>query len=66
MRLVIDYRKCRKAAQCSYLHPELFQADQAGAPVVLVEHPGGELREAAEDAVELCPNGAILLTEEDE
>lgn len=65
MRLVIDYKKCRKAAQCSYLHPELFRADAVGAPVVLVEHPGEQLRSAAEDAVELCPNGAISLREDD-
>jgi len=65
MQLVIDHRKCRKAAQCSYLHPELFQADRTGAPVVLVEHPGEELREAAEEAVELCPNGAISLIGDD-
>ena len=65
MRLVIDYKKCRKAAQCTYLHPELFEADQTGAPVVLVEHPGDELRAAAEEAVELCPNGAISLNEDE-
>jgi ferredoxin len=65
MRLVIDYKRCRKAAQCSYLHPELFQADQTGAPVVLVEQPGEELREAAEEAVELCPNGAISFGEDE-
>jgi ferredoxin len=65
MRLVIDYKKCRKAAQCSYLHPELFKPDQAGAPVVLVEHPDEQLREAAEEAVDLCPNGAISLTEDE-
>jgi len=63
MQLVIDYKKCRKAGQCSYLHPELFKADEAGAPVVLVEHPGEDLREAAEEAVDLCPNGAISLRE---
>ena len=40
MRLVIDYKKCRKAGQC-YLHPELFQADEAGAPVVLLGHLAG-------------------------
>jgi ferredoxin len=62
MRLVIDYKKCRKAGQCSYLHPELFKADAAGAPVVLVERPSEELREAAEEAAELCPNGAISLS----
>jgi hypothetical protein len=27
MRLVIDYKKCRKAAQCSYLHSYLNAAD---------------------------------------
>jgi ferredoxin len=64
MRLVIDYNKCRKTGQCSYLHPELFKADETGAPVVLVEHPGEDLREAAEEAVELCPSGAISLVEE--
>jgi ferredoxin len=64
MHLVIDYKKCRKAGQCSYLHPELFKADELGAPVVLVEHPGNELREAAEEAVDLCPNGAIFLQED--
>jgi ferredoxin len=65
MRLVVDYNKCRKAAQCSYLHPELFKPDESGSPMVLVEHPGEELREAAEEAAELCPNGAIALIEED-
>jgi len=64
MRLMIDYNKCRKTGQCSYLHPELFKADEAGAPVVLVEHPGEDLREAAKEAVELCPSGAISLVEE--
>jgi ferredoxin len=63
MRLVIDYKKCRKAAQCSYLHPELFKPDESGAPVVLVEHPAPDQREAAEEAVELCPNGAISIVE---
>jgi ferredoxin len=65
MRLVIDYKKCRKAAQCSYLHPELFKADQTGSPVVLAPNPGDDLREAAEEAIELCPNGAISFAEDE-
>lgn len=64
MRLMIDYKKCRKAGQCSYLHPELFKADEAGAPVVSVGHLGEDLREAAEEAVNLCPNGAMSLKED--
>ena len=59
MRLAINYRKCRRSGQSSYLHPELFKVDDAGAPIVLVEHPGEEQREASEEAVDLCPNGAI-------
>jgi len=47
------------------MHPELFKADQAGTPVMLVEHPGDELRAAAEEAAELCPNGAISFTEDE-
>lgn len=61
MRLVIDSNKCRRTGQCSYLHPALFKADEVGAPIVLVEHPDGKLRAAAEEAVEFCPSGAIAL-----
>jgi ferredoxin len=64
MRLVIDYKKCRRTGQCAYLHPELFKSSDDGSPLVLVEQPDGELREAAEEMVELCPSGAIALVEE--
>ena len=62
MRLVIDYKKCRRAGQCSYMHPELFKVGEGGAPVILLERPDEKLREAAEEAVDLCPNGAIVLS----
>ena len=64
MRLVINYKKCLKSGQCSYLHAELVKADPDGAPRVIVEKIGSDLREAAEDAVDLCPSGAISLREE--
>ncbi len=63
MRLVIDHSICCKTGQCHYLHPELFKAGEDGSPVVLVEQLGEDLREAAEDAVDLCPSGAISLVE---
>lgn len=63
MRLVIDYQKCRKSGQCSYLHPELITADPDGTPRVVIEAIDGVLREAAEDAVDICPSGAILVVE---
>ncbi len=64
MRLVIDQKKCRRSGQCAYLHPELFTIAADGFPVVKVEHPSEAMREEAEDAVDLCPGGAIALVEE--
>jgi ferredoxin len=64
MRLVIDHQKCLKSGQCSYLHAELIKADPDGTPRVIVEKIGEDLRAAAEDAVDLCPSGAIALVEE--
>ena len=63
MRLVIAYKKCLKSGQCSYLHAELIKADPDGTPRVIVETIGEDLREAAEDAVDLCPSGAISLVD---
>ena len=63
MRLEINHNKCRRTGQCVYLHPELFKAEADGSPIVLLAHPGEELREAAEEAVDLCPSGAITLVE---
>ena len=64
MRLVVDLKKCRRSGQCAYLHRELFTIGADGFPVVQVEHPNEDAREAAEEAVDLCPGGAIALVEE--
>lgn len=64
MRLVIDYKKCLKSGQCSYLHAELIKADPDGTPRVIVEKIGDDLRANAEDAVDLCPSGAIALVDD--
>ena len=63
MRLVVDHQKCRKSGQCSYLHPELITADADGTPRVIIETIDEASRAAAEDAVDLCPSGAIMLVE---
>jgi len=64
MRLVIDYKKCLKSGQCSYLHSELITAGADGTPRVITEQIEEPLRDAAEDAVDLCPSGAIALVED--
>ena len=64
MKIEVDRTACMKSTQCSYLHPELFDRDADDFPVPKVQHPGEELRKAIEDAIELCPAGAIRLVED--
>jgi ferredoxin len=58
--LKIDFKKCIKAGECYYNHPELFKATDSAYPMLLVVRPSTEreIREAKE-AVEVCPSGAI-------
>jgi len=46
MRLVIDYKKCLKSGQCSYLHSELITAGADGTPRVIIEQIEEHLRDA--------------------
>ncbi len=59
-KVVVDRSICLKAGQCYYLQPSIFKADSEGWPDILVEFPEtDEAIEAAEDAAEICPSGAI-------
>jgi len=60
-KVVVDRAICLKAGQCYYLQPSVFRADSQGWPEIVVEHPEGDELEAAEDAVEICPSGAITV-----
>ena len=64
VRIEIDRKLCLKSGQCSYLHPELFGRDDDDFPVAKIEAPGAELIEGAEQAVELCPAGAIAIVDD--
>ena len=61
-KVVVDRAICLKAGQCYYLQPSIFKADSTGWPEILIEHPQEEDDlEAAEDAAEICPSGAIVV-----
>ena len=62
--LKIDLKKCLKAGECYYNHPDLFKATDSAYPMLLAAHPSTEreIREAKE-AVEVCPSGAISFEE---
>ncbi|HEX3787453.1 MAG TPA: (4Fe-4S)-binding protein [Pseudonocardiaceae bacterium] len=65
MRIVADTDVCVGAGQCVLTDPTLFdQNDADGTVVVLVPEPTGDRIGAAEQAVRLCPSGALSLAED--
>lgn len=62
MKLSIDRDSCLRSGQCIYLHPDLFREGEDHVPVVLVDEPEGQQLDDAEEAADICPASAIILT----
>ncbi len=60
--LKLDLDCCVNAGECYYNHPRLFAMEDDGAPRLLLTEieTDDDLREA-EEAIEVCPSGAISL-----
>lgn len=63
MRIVADTDVCIGAGQCVLTEPEVFDQDDDGTVVVLVENPEGGQVDSAREAVKLCPAMALSLQE---
>ncbi|MFD4198446.1 MULTISPECIES: ferredoxin [Amycolatopsis] len=63
MRIVADTDLCIGAGQCVLTEPEVFDQDDDGTVVVLVENPEGGQLDSAREAVKLCPAMALSLQE---
>jgi ferredoxin len=64
MKLKVDYKKCEKAGECYYNHTSLFDRIDNGFPKILVEDLITDAqRHEAEEAIEVCPTGAITIEE---
>ncbi|MDO9712671.1 ferredoxin [Paracraurococcus lichenis] len=62
MRIVIEPEKCCGAGQCVMAAPAVFDQGEADGIVVLLDAtPPEEQRGAVEEAILLCPVGAIRL-----
>lgn len=66
MKILIDKNKCYLSGECYYNHPEIFESDDEGYPVVRGVVLSGELGEAAvrkhaTEAAEVCPAVAISI-----
>jgi ferredoxin len=64
MRIVHDKERCAAHGQCVGVAPELFKFADDGSLVVIDPHPPEQLREAAQDAVDICPKRALSIVED--
>jgi len=64
MRIVVDYDKCTGLGMCEAEAPDLFEVQDDGSLLVLIENPGEDQRAAAEAAVESCPTEALSIVED--
>lgn len=64
MKVRIDLEKCSRSGECYYNHPELFAMGDEGESVVKpVELSTDAMRQHALQAAEVCPAGAILVSD---
>lgn len=64
MKVIIDAALCTGHGRCYSLSPDVFDSDDVGHSVVLVESVEGDLLRSAESAVSNCPERAIRLVDE--
>jgi ferredoxin len=64
MRIHVDKALCIAAGQCVLSCPAVFDQDEDGTVVLLVEAPPAELDGDLRYAVSTCPSGAISLDDE--
>ncbi len=68
MKVTVDIDLCQGHSVCLGECPEVFDVvdSDEGYPqvVVLLEHPGEELREKVEKAAQYCPNHVITIEED--
>ncbi|MEU8134631.1 ferredoxin [Streptodolium elevatio] len=60
MKIVVDMERCQDHGQCVFSAPEVFQINAAGR-LEYVAEPDDALREAVEDAADVCPLQAITI-----
>ncbi|MFI0452117.1 ferredoxin [Actinomadura sp. 6N118] len=60
MKVIVDMDKCQDHGQCVFSAPEVFSLDEAGR-LEFDSAPDDALREAVEEAVDVCPLQAIAV-----
>lgn len=63
MKVIVDTALCADHGQCVISSPDIFRFDEDGK-LVWEPEPGADRRAAAEEAADVCPVQAILVTHE--
>ena len=63
MDIAIDHGRCIGAGQCAFIAPEVFDQDDDGSALLLVERPAAAQVSAVREAAESCPMSAISVAE---
>jgi ferredoxin len=61
IKVIVDRDVCQNHGQCVFAAPQVFELDEEGELVVLDEEPDESLREAVEEAADVCPVQAITI-----
>ncbi len=61
MRLLLDAERCQGHGRCYMLAPDLFDADEVGHCVLLVDEVPAALEADARNGVDNCPEQALSL-----
>ena len=57
----VDRDVCQDHGQCVFAAPQVFELDEEGELVVLDDEPDESLRDAVEEAADVCPVQAITI-----
>ncbi|WP_433375962.1 ferredoxin [Streptosporangium sp. CA-115845] len=60
MKVIVDMDVCKDHGQCVFSAPEVFQLSENGR-LVYVSDPDDALRDAVEEAADVCPLQAITV-----
>ncbi|GGX98645.1 ferredoxin [Litchfieldella qijiaojingensis] len=63
MKICVDRGKCQDHGQCIIAAPDIFRFDEDGT-LQYEPHVDESLREAAEEASDVCPEQAITIVDE--
>jgi ferredoxin len=58
----VDADRCTGHGRCYTLAPDIFDADEVGHSIVLIEEVSGEMEEHAVTGEKNCPEEAITLS----